>query len=193
MSKDQSMETKFDPKALEDQKIRKEQEAQTAQNTPEDVNVNAEEIKSEIVPMPDVTTLAELRNKTHGEKLAALQQITSYVGAQSERIDNYLGQRLELTGAFIHACTVCNSDRQVDKITGEIEPEYLEGERTVLKCHVNGQDKVFSFVSMAAAGWVKTFIYPLFGIGDLDESIPIIVRQQSNARGRTYNFEVPRI
>ncbi len=157
--------------------------------------------KNELVPVSDSGVLigvdlkTAMAGKSATEKMAALREVTSYVGAQTEKIDNYLGQRLLLKGLVLQNATVRLQVPTTDPITGEIN-EYGEAERVVVKFDPgDGKEHMVSFVSLAVASFAKNFLIPLFGMGDFKEdgksiSIPIIVRQTSNARGRTYNMQV---
>lgn len=118
------------------------------------------------------------------ERRAALKVLTSYVGAETVQVDDYLGVVLEVVGCVKHPATV------KDNQTGET----VEMERVVFKLK---DGKCIGLMSKAASDFVEQFLFPLFGQGDfLDENkqpfvVPIVIRQIRTRHGfRTYSFQV---
>ncbi|WP_067936794.1 hypothetical protein [Alicyclobacillus kakegawensis] len=128
------------------------------------------------------TDLRDLASKSASEKIAALKTVTSYVGAPTESIDDYVGVVLEVTGAVIHPATVKQDDGSE-----------LEVNRVVFKLK---DGKNIAFASAAAADFVEHYLFPLFGQGDFIEdgqpvTIPIVVNRVKTRKGyRTFNFQV---
>lgn len=136
-----------------------------------------------------VDLASAMAGKSDAEKLTALRLLTSYVGATTEKIDAYLGQRLTLIGLVIQRATIKLDTPTVDPEGNVIE--YGEADRVVMKINSpDGKEHMISFVSMAVASFAKSFLVPLFGMGDYKTPIPVVVRQTSNQRGRTYNLQV---
>lgn len=140
-----------------------------------------------------VLTGVDLRSAMQGatmaQKRAVLAALTAYVGAQTEKVDNYLGQRLMCKGLVLQKATVKLQIPVVD--ADGVTQEYGEAERVVIKVDdTKGGEHMISFVSLAVASFSKSFLIPMFGMGDWAEPCPILIRQTSNARGRTYNLQV---
>lgn len=132
--------------------------------------------------VPAFETIRDLADKPAEEKIAALRLVTSYVGAETASIDDYLGVILEVVGCVVHPATVSDESGNV-----------TEADRVVFKLK---EGKNIGFVSKAAADFAKDYLFPLFGQGDfLDKGqpvvVPIVVRQIRTRKGfRTYSFQV---
>lgn len=130
------------------------------------------------------------------EKIAFLQKVSEYVGADTEDTNKYLNTPVKIKGVLIHTATINKDTKQtLNEVTGEIteEPVYIEAERTVFKLE-NG--KVLGFVSISIASYVKDYLIPAFGFGDWHDEegkellIPIKFTQVASKGGRAYSIQV---
>ncbi|MBX6361649.1 MAG: hypothetical protein IRZ03_16410 [Acidobacterium ailaaui] len=132
--------------------------------------------------VPTFGSLQDLAQRPASEKIAALKSVTSYVGAETVSIDDYLGVILEVVGYVKHPATVKGQDGAEQEV-----------ERVVFKL---SDGKCLGFVSKAAVDFVDNYLNPLFGMGDFIEdgqpvAVPIMVRQIRTRQGyRTYSFQV---
>lgn len=128
----------------------------------------------------------------HAAKLARLREVTEYVGAPTERIDNYLGVRLLLQGIVRQTVTLSHdrddSDEETANIAADVEPQT----RVIVKVLTpDGKQHFLSFTSVAITSWVEQYLIPEFGEGNFAEPVPVKVLQASTRRGnRTYNVQV---
>lgn len=146
---------------------------------------------TELATIPRITDLSTLASAKASEKIRALAHVTSYVGAKTVDVNDFLGRVLAVKGVVIHTATIGHESNEVDE-NGERVVSYESAERVVFKLEDN---TVLGFVSKAAASFAQDFIIPLFGQGDFLEdgepvTVPIKVSQISTKRGRSYNFQV---
>lgn len=139
--------------------------------------------------------LEMLKNLPAAQRHQMLVAITAYTGATTEKIDNYLGQRLVCKGLVLQQATVKIRDGQkmrVDPETGD-PIEYTEGERIIMKADApDGREHIFSFVSMAVANFSKQFLIPFCGMGDwkTEDFLPLVIKQKTDGDKRTYNCQI---
>lgn len=126
----------------------------------------------------------------HAAKLARLREVTEYVGAPTERIDNYLGVRLLLQGIVRQTVTLSHDreDATDEEFVADAEPQT----RVIAKVLTPDNKQHFvSFTSVAITSWVEQYLIPDFGEGNFAEPVPVKVLQASTRRGnRTYNVQV---
>lgn len=142
----------------------------------------------------DVSSLSEMDGKT---RVDMLRKLTAYTSQKTELIDDFIGKTIYLVGAFISPAQVKLEKPKVDEISGELI-EYQATERTVIKFYKTEAEAnsrktepfTVGFSSIAAASFFKTFIFPAFGLGDFEYSIPLEVTSGTCKAGRTYNFKV---
>lgn len=151
-----------------------------------------DEATAELATVKHITDLAALASRPASERIKALAHVTSYVGAKTVDVNEFLGRTLAVKGCVIHTATVGKELNAVDPETGEKLTRYDEAQRVVFKLQ---DDTVLGFVSKAAESFAKDFIIPLFGQGDfledgLEVVVPIKITQISAKKGRTYNFQV---
>lgn len=120
--------------------------------------------------------------------LAAKNQalkVTSYIGADTVDVNEFLNVPIKVVGAVVHDCTV--GQDTVDKSTGEMGRTYSEELRTVFKLD---DGRVIAFVSKAAVSFAQQVLFPCFGIGDFSYPVTLKIKQISSSKGRTYSFQI---
>lgn len=139
-----------------------------------------------------VSHVGELANDSLEAKLAALEAITSYQGAESEKASNYINKTMHVVGCVVHSAQIRNE--KIDMETGEMVDHYVDAERTAFKL---SDGKLIGFVSKSAADFARSLLFPLFGIGDWFDpttgkpvQVPIMIRQIDKGDRRTYAFQV---
>lgn len=139
-----------------------------------------------------VSSLSQLANEDLAAKLAALQAITSYQGAESEKASNYINKVMLVVGCVVHNVQIKRED--IDPETGEVIDTYVDAKRTAFKLH---DGKLIGFVSRSAEDFATSMLFPLFGIGDWFDpttgkqiEVPIMIRQIDKGERRTYAFQV---
>ena len=149
-----------------------------------------EQIKSDLIVMPVMSQLANLKELPPTERIKMMANLTSYTSAPTERIDNYVNMRLMVTGGFVSPAKVKAQETKVNEVTGEIE-EYTDTFRTVIKFNdTDGKPHTIGFVSIAAKSFFENFIFPVFGSGDFDFPVPIKISNTATEKGRTYAFQI---
>lgn len=154
--------------------------------------VDEAEASTALEAIPHITDLSALASAPASERIRALAHVTSYVGAKTVDVNEFLGRTLAVKGCVIHTATIGKELNAVDPETGEKLTRYEDAKRVVFKLQDN---TVLGFVSKAAESFASDFLIPLFGQGDfLEDGMPVIVplrvTQISAKKGRTYNFQV---
>lgn len=140
--------------------------------------------------VPSTASIEGLRSLPAAQRIAALQSITSYIGADVTNLDAWIGKEMPIKGVVIHDATV--GVEEIDKQTGEIGRGYTDVQRVVFK--LDGHQGVGA-VSMSAESFAKTFLIPVFGFGDFMEDgkpvvVNVLVGQKSKGDRRTFTFQV---
>jgi len=148
------------------------------------------EVNEEQLPVASSATnsfIAE-KNLTQEEQLQAvkvLMKVSSYTGAKSHSVDEFLGQTVPIVGCICQPITL--GHEFVDPETGEKRKAYTPDTRTIFRME-NGE--VISFVSKAATTFAENFLFPVFGRGDWSFPVQIKFTQISKGQGRTFNFQI---
>lgn len=127
------------------------------------------------------------------DRIEFARKLTSYIGAETHRLDQYIGKEVDVIGCIVHNATV----KHEVLIDGEPQEELINAVRTVFKC-VDKHGELFNIgaVSIAIEQFTKEVLLPLFGVGDWldDEGNPFKVRikviQVSKGENRTYSLQV---
>jgi hypothetical protein len=121
------------------------------------------------------------------QKLAAVQEVSNFIGGNAESMDAYTNMDLMIGGCMQHNVTVKNNDGY---LTNAVRTVIILTSVNGIECH---PPKKVKMVSVSADRYFGSFIVPMFGRGIWRESIPMIVRREAirSGIGSTFTFEVP--
>lgn len=170
----------------------KEKVNEFVKESEEEVRSVAVLAETNVMEALDARELQTLRSLPASERVKVLQKITSYVGAETKKIDAWLGKEMPVCGVVIHQATV--GVEIADKETGEITRQLTPSDRVVFK--LAGSHDPVSSVGVTSVSFARDFLIPLFGMGDwVDENgkalvVKIRPVQVTKGANRMFQFEV---